>query len=160
MSMQFELAGVASAAIIAEMVLELTTEICTRSNIPAFNLDLEDTKRRTIAFLEQGHYTAILGLRDGVPVAVACMAESYALYAGGKIGIIQECYVRPQHRSGGMGTALIGAVYAHGAGRGWACVELCTPPLPAFEPTLRFYQRQGLEPVGGRKMRAYLDVPA
>ena len=35
-------------------------------------------------------------------------------------------------------------------------IELCTPPLPEFEASLRFYQKNGLAPVGGRKMREML----
>ncbi|WP_373888325.1 GNAT family N-acetyltransferase [Massilia sp. YMA4] len=74
---------------------------------------------------------------DDQPAGVITVTESHALYAGGRIGIVQECYVGPAYRSHGVGAAL----------------ELCTPPLPRFERTLAFYQRHGLVPVGGRKMR-------
>lgn len=146
-----------NAAEIAGLVIELTEEICTRADIHGFNINTEDTVKRTIDFIENGFYTAILGVSEDGPVAVACIAESYALYAGGKIGIIQEFYVKPAYRSHGIGSKLIDAVFEFGKKQGWACVELCTPPLPAFDKTLQFYQRQGLNPVGGRKMRGYLN---
>lgn len=77
------------------------------------------------------------------------MTETYALYAGGKIGGIQEFYVAPAHRASGVGTLLIEQVRLHGAECNWSCIELCTPPLPAFERTLRFYERNGLGLLGG-----------
>jgi GNAT superfamily N-acetyltransferase len=84
------------------------------------------------------------------------MTETYALYIGGKIGVIQEFYVSPEHRAAGVGSMLIEQVKAYGKQNDWSCIELCTPPLPAFEQTLNFYQQNGLIPVGGRKMRQIL----
>lgn len=158
MAVQFAIATAADAEVIAQLVLELTEEICLRAKVPSFELDVAGTVARTRAFLLQGVYTVILGWDGGQAVAVACMAESYALYAGGKIGIVQEFYVQPAHRSGGVGASLIAEVYALGKQRAWACVELCTPPLPEFSATIAFYQRHGLQPVGGRKMRVHLHA--
>lgn len=84
------------------------------------------------------------------------MSESYALYAGGKLGVIQEFYVAPDYRSTGIGSKLIEQVKEFAINKNWSCIELCTPPLPAFERTLAFYQSNGLIPVGGRKMRQSL----
>ena len=90
--------------------------------------------------------------------AVATISETYALYAGGKIGIIQEFYVIPEFRSSGVGSKLLDAIRIHGVNRNWSCIELCTPPLPEFERTVAFYQTNGLLPVGGRKMRQNLNA--
>jgi len=97
-----------------------------------------------------------LNLRENIPVAVATITETYALYAGGKIGVIQEFYVIPEFRSYGVGAMLIEQVKLYGQERQWSCIELCTPPLPEFERTLSFYLHNGLVPVGGRKMRQNL----
>ena len=78
------------------------------------------------------------------------------MYVGGKIGLIQEFYVIPKFRASGVGSMLIEQVQVIGKERNWSCIELCTPPLPAFERTLSFYQKCGLIPVGGRKMRQNL----
>lgn len=51
---------------------------------------------------------------------------------------------------------LIQQVQDYGKKHNWSCIELCTPPLPEFEQTLNFYQKNGLTPVGGRKMRQTL----
>jgi len=119
---------------------------------------LEETVQRCAALLSAGHYAAILGWSKTTPVAVATITESYALYAGGKIGLIQEFYVVPEYRGSGIGTLLIKQVRDYGLTRGWSCIELCTPPLPEFERTLNFYQVNGLVPVGGRKMRQNLVI--
>ena len=103
--------------------------------------------------LSSGHYAAIIACSDNIPVAVSTITETYALYAGGKIGVIQEFYVVPEFRPSGIGAKLIEQVRNYGQKRDWSCLELCTPPLPVFERTLSFYQDNGLVPVGGRKMR-------
>jgi len=87
-----------------------------------------------------------------VPVAVATMNETYALYASGKIDGIQEFNVDPEHRVSGLGSKLVEQVKVHGEQQNWSCIELCTPSLPEFERTLNFYQNNGFKPVGGRKM--------
>jgi len=69
------------------------------------------------------------------------------------MGVIQEFYVIPEYRSAGIGAQLIEEVRNYGLAQHWACIELCTPPLPAFDKALSFYQKNGLAPVGGRKMR-------
>ena len=146
------------AAIAGQLVFELTQEICERTHTQHFDIDLPGTIERCRDLLAKGHYSVILGYADDKPVAVATISETYALYAAGKIGVIQEFYVQPSYRSAGLGAQLIEAVRAHGKQQEWSCMELCTPPLPEFERTLAFYQRQGLAPVGGRKMRVALSA--
>ena len=71
-------------------------------------------------------------------------------------GIIQEFYVDPAWRSRGVGGAMLERARAYAKGRGWRRLELCTPPLPAFDRTLAFYGRHGFEVTGGRKMKCVL----
>lgn len=153
MLLTFKYATPDDAAIAATLAFELTQEITGRTHGKHFDIDLAGTIERCHELIADGHYTAIIAYADGIAVAVATITETYALYAGGKIGIIQEFYVKPEYRSGGVGTQLLGRVRNHGIHQKWSCVELCTPPLPEFERTLDFYQANGLLPVGGRKMR-------
>ena len=152
----FRLATEKDASVIAEMVVALTEEICARTDVSHFDLDVNKTQRHCEQFLKEGHYSAVLGFEADTPVAVATFTETYALYAEGKMGVIQEFYVKPERRSDGLGNLLIDRVKDHGRQCGWACLELCTPPLPQFERTLSFYQQNGMIPVGGRKMRETL----
>jgi GNAT superfamily N-acetyltransferase len=147
-----------NAAIIGSLVVQLTQEICEGTQTQHFTIDLQGTVARCEELLSAGHYAAIMGWLENIPVAVATITETYALYAGGKIGVIQEFYVIPEFRSCGVGAMLIAQVKLYGQKREWSCIELCTPPLPEFERTLNFYQHNGLVPVGGRKMRQNLAI--
>ncbi|OUS27637.1 GNAT family N-acetyltransferase [Gammaproteobacteria bacterium 45_16_T64] len=145
------------AEIIGLLVVDLTSEISEVTQVKHFSIDINETIQRCRDLIIEGHYAAILCFSGGQPIAVATIAETYALYAGGKIGVIQEFYVAPEFRSSGVGAMLIEKVRDYGRNNHWACIELCTPPLPAFDRTVSFYQRNGLTPVGGRKMRQNLD---
>lgn len=156
MNIDFRQAVPHDSEAIAALVVKLTTEICQLTSSAYFDINLNDTSQRCHELLTDGHYAAIIGFYDNSPVAVATMTETYALYVGGKIGVIQEFYVANEFRASGLGTLLIEQVKAHGLQRNWSCIELCTPPLPEFERTLNFYQNNGMNPVGGRKMRLSL----
>ncbi len=142
--------------IIGSLVVELTTEICEKTKAQHFDIDLNGTIQRCRELILDGHYSAIIGFHENNPIAVATITETYALYAGGKIGVIQEFYVTPTFRESGIGSKLIEQVNSYGKERNWSCIELCTPPLPEFDRTLNFYQKNGLKPVGGRKIRQAL----
>ena len=114
MKLEFSQATPGEAEIIGSLVVQLTQEICERTNVQHFDIDLEGTVRRCEELLSAGHYAAIIGWSDNIPVAVSTITETYALYAGGKIGIIQEFYVIPELRSSGVGAMLIEQVKNHG----------------------------------------------
>jgi len=156
MKINFRKATLTDSEIIGSMVVELTTEICELTKAQHFDIDLNSTIQRCYELIHDGHYVAIIGIYENNPIAVVTMTETYALYAGGKIGVIQEFYVTPQFRASGVGSMLIEQVQSYGKQQNWSCIELCTPPLPEFERTLNFYQKNGLIPVGGRKMRQAL----
>jgi len=158
MDIHFKAASDKDAAVIANFVVKLTAEICQLTDTQHFDLNLSETTRRCQALIKDGHLSAIIGFDNNTPVAVVTMTETYALYAEGKIGLIQEFYVCPEFRAIGVGSILIEQVRQHGIQRDWSCIELCTPPLPEFERTLQFYQSNGLNPVGGRKMRQSLNT--
>jgi len=156
MNINFIEATLKDSEVIGSLVVELTTEICELTSAQHFDIDLKSTIERCHELIRDGHYLAIIGVCENTPIAVVTMTETYALYAGGKIGVIQEFYVSPEFRASGVGSMLIEQVQAYGKQQDWSCIELCTPPLPEFERTLNFYQKNGLIPVGGRKMRQAL----
>lgn len=160
MTLEFTEATPAESEIIGELVVDLTKEICARTEAKHFDIELESTIQRCRELLSQGHYAAIIGWSNYTPVAVSTFTETYALYAGGKIGIIQEFYVIPEVRSTSIGSLLVEQVRNYGQIHNWSCIELCTPPLPEFDRALSFYQENGLAPVGGRKMRQNIEAKA
>jgi len=156
MEIDFRLATAKDSEIIGTMVVELTSEICTLTNAKHFDIDLNETIQRCNELIQGGHYCAIIAVCKSMPIAVVTMTETYALYVSGKIGVVQEFYVAPEYRASGVGSMLIEQVKDYGKKCHWSCIELCTPPLPEFERSLNFYQQNGLNPVGGRKMRQML----
>jgi GNAT superfamily N-acetyltransferase len=92
----------------------------------------------------------------GKPVGFIALYESYALYAEGAFGTIPELYVRPEYRSKGVGKKLTDKAKELAAAKGWARLEVTTPPLPQFERTLQFYEKEGFSITGGRKLKTNL----
>lgn len=95
------------------------------------------------------HSTLLALDEDGDAVGVITIVESLALYAGGRIGVINELYVVPEYRSEGVGKLLLDAAKELADQRGWARIEVTTPG-EEYAKTLRFYEREGFMPIGPR----------
>jgi len=138
------------SAELAVMVGELLAEITAAIGVQAFNFDLVETTERLTDFLDQERFFVFVA-RDGHGKGAGFIAlyESCALYAEGAFGTIPELYVRPESRSNGLGRHLIAHAKTFGRSRGWSRLEVTTPPLPPFERTLAFYEREGFSITGG-----------
>jgi len=155
MNISFKVASPADANVIASLAKALTDEIINRTGARHFNVDIPATTELCRTLMEQGKYTVLLAHNDETEAAIgfAALCESHALYAEGTFGIIQEFYIQPEFRSQKAGSALLNKVAKLAKSRGWKRLELCTPPLPEFERTIRFYEENGFEVTGGRKMK-------
>jgi GNAT superfamily N-acetyltransferase len=157
MTMQIRPATPADAPAIAAMVGQLLQEIMQVIGEQSFNFDLPATTTRLQTFLRDGHYHAFVATdASGAAAGFLTLYQSYALYAEGSFGTIPELYVRPACRSQGTGQQLLAAARTFGASKGWTRLEVTTPPLPAFDRTLAFYQREGFAIAGGRKLKTLL----
>jgi len=142
---------------VAVMVGELLAEIMDAIGIQAFDFDLAETTLRLRNFLNEGTYVVFVARdRDRHPTGFIALYESHALYAGGAFGTIPELYVRPAGRASGLGLQLVSRAKAFGASRNWTRLEVTTPPLPQFDRTLAFYEREGFAISGGRKLKLSL----
>lgn len=147
----------ADAGIVAQLTTELTREICEVCAQPDyFASDLALSERLARQWMDEGVYWPLLARAGSEAVGLAGLSETVALYAGGRIGVIQECYVAPAYRASGVGGRLMAAAFEFARHKHWSCLELCTPPLPQFAKAIDFYERYRFKPVGGRKMRCYL----
>lgn len=156
MSIQITQAQLEEAAVVATLVGELLHEIMAVVQDKAFNFQQADTEARAAAWLRDGVYSVLLARDENLPIGFLALYQSYALYTEGAYGTIPEFYVRPAHRSKGVGAALLEQARRVGQSRGWRRLEVTTPPLPAFDRTLAFYQREGFTISGGRKMKQEL----
>ncbi|MDE3048915.1 MAG: GNAT family N-acetyltransferase [Nitrospirota bacterium] len=153
MSIQIVQARLEDVESVATLVGELLQEIMAAVNDKVFGFHHADTVARARSWLKEGLYTVLLAHEGGEPLGFLALYESYALYTEGAYGTIPEFYVRPAHRSNGVGAALLEQARRLGQSRGWRRLEVTTPPLPRFDRTLTFYQREGFSISGGRKLK-------
>ena len=144
------------AETIATMVGELLHDIMAVVNDKVFGFDHADTVDRARAWIKKDLYTVLLAQLGSKPVGFLSLYESYALYTEGVYGTIPEFYVRSPYRSQGVGSALLAEARQIGQVQGWKRLEVTTPPLPQFDRTLSFYQRNGFTISGGRKLKLSL----
>ncbi|GKT11536.1 MAG: hypothetical protein ISEC1_P0500 [Thiomicrorhabdus sp.] len=137
------------------MVGELLTEIMNVIDEKVFNYDQAATELRAKELIENGKYWVFIATDSSNQNAIGFISlyESYALYAEGAYGAIPELYVRPGCRSQNIGQQLLKQAFMFAAEKGWKRLEVTTPPLPAFDKTLNFYQTNHFEIAGGRKLK-------
>jgi len=145
------------APAIAILVGELLAEIMHAIDVQAFNFNLQETAARLETYLANGTYVVFVARpASGDPVGFVTLCECHALYAEGAFGTIPELYVRPAYRTRRLGMRLVSEARAYGTAQGWKRLEVTTPPLPQFDRTLAFYEREGFSVAGGRKLRMLL----
>lgn len=139
---------------VAVLVDELLTEISHAIGVQAFNYDLEEISIKLQDLIEQNKYFVFVACSGrNESIGLLTLYESYALYAGGAFGTIPELYVRPAYRSSKVGLRLLLHAREFAASKGWSHLEVTTPPLPQFDKTLAFYEREGFAITGGRKLK-------
>lgn len=142
---------------VAVMVGELLDEIMSAIGIQAFNFSLDETVQRLKDFIgREKYFVFVASDEDARAIGFVALYESHALYAEGAFGTIPELYVRPGYRSLGVGLRLLEQAKSFGKSRGWKRLEVTTPPLPLFDKTLTFYEREGFAITGGRKLKVVL----
>jgi len=139
---------------LAEMVGELLAEIMSVIGTQTFHFDRDETIGRLKDCLVLEKYFVFIARNNGENgIGFFALHESDALYAEGSFGTIPELYVRPEYRSKNIGHSLVAQAKSLGTSRGWKRLEVTTPPLPQFDKTLMFYEREGFSVTGGRKLK-------
>lgn len=83
----------------------------------------------------------LLARRAGAAVGVAALATTWTLEHGGLVGWLDELYVVPEERGGGIGARLLDEALALGRARGWLALELEVER--GHERAANLYQRAG-----------------
>lgn len=142
---------------VAVMVGELLNEIMTTIGMNVFNFNLDETKARLQDFIDREKYFVFVAQSKNVaPAGFITLFEAHSLYAEGAFGTIPELFVRPEFRSQNVGQRLVEQAKTFGSSRGWKRLEVTTPPLPQFDKTLAFYEREEFAITGGRKLKIVL----
>ena len=150
-------ATINDASEVAVMVGELLNEIMSTIGIHVFNFSLDETMSRLKDFINREKYFVFVAQSENAgSVGFIALYESYALYAEGAFGTIPELFVRPGYRSQNVGLRLVEQAKTFSNSRGWTRLEVTTPPLPQFDKTIAFYEREGFAITGGRKLKVAL----
>jgi GNAT superfamily N-acetyltransferase len=113
--------------------------------------DMEKAENLCKEMIELEHYTVFHSVNNkGEIVGLVTIAESESLYAGGKIGIIQELYIVPSMRSQELGKSLIQKAVEYARNREWNRLEVGAPAYPEWSRTKSFYIREGFKEIGPR----------
>lgn len=91
----------------------------------------------------------------GECVGLLTLVETFALYAGGNYGVIDEMYVAPEYRSRGAGKMLLAAAKELGRQKRWLRLDVTAPPEVEWQRTVNFYEREGFV-FTGPKLRCKL----
>lgn len=78
---------------------------------------------------------------QGIIIGVAYLSFTWTLEHGGKTAWLEELYVVPEHRNGGIGRALLKAVRDHAVAQGCAAVDLEVDI--AHQRVAHLYAREG-----------------
>jgi GNAT superfamily N-acetyltransferase len=108
------------------------------------------------AILERPSEATVLLAHDhDLPIGLLGVSWPLALRAGGRYGLIQELWVRPDRRRSATGRLLIDALVQHARRRHVSTIEVGLPreSFPGLEQTHAFYARNGFELLGARMRR-------
>ena len=110
-------------------------------------------------------YLAVTGAEEGVEeggekvVGLITLAETCALFSGGHFGELQEFYIDPDFRSGGLGQRMLSFAVEEGKRRKWQRLQVNAPSPEKSQRSYDFYKKAGFEDIGPL-LRYFLDADA
>jgi len=129
----------------APIVFDWVTRLLVELGDEAEDLGRLDETRVLQAWREMGDRFQAFVAKDerGSIVGVLTLTETFAIYANGNYGVIDEMYVAPASRSEGIGARLVDAVKEYGRERGWTRIDVTAPEDPRWTRSRQFYEKQG-----------------
>jgi GNAT superfamily N-acetyltransferase len=123
----------------AELIFSLILELATYEKLAHAVAGDAETLRRSL--FEQRAAEALLLELDGEPVGYAIFFTTFSTFEC-RSGIwLEDVYVRPEHRRGGIGRAVMEHLAALALERGHVRLDWCA--LEWNEPALEFYRGLG-----------------
>jgi GNAT superfamily N-acetyltransferase len=123
----------------SELLFSLIGELASYEKLSAAVSGDAEVLRRSL--FEQRAAEALLVERDGETIGYAIFFTTFSTFEC-RSGIwLEDVYVRPEHRRGGVGLAVMKHLAALALERGHVRLEWCA--LQWNEPALRFYDKLG-----------------
>lgn len=132
--------GLEDAETVFEWVLRLLVELGEEGE------ELGELARDQVlkVWRERRNQYHVYAAKDGDRiVGILTLSVTFAIYANGEYGVIDEMYVDPEYRSAGVGAKLVQAAADFGRLQGWARLDVTAPESERWERTRRFYEKQG-----------------
>jgi GNAT superfamily N-acetyltransferase len=76
-------------------------------------------------------------------VGIMTITECQSIYAGGKYGLLDEMYIKPEFRSKSIGTRFIEKLKEIGAEKKWNRIDVTAPTEERWKRTVAFYEKSG-----------------
>lgn len=76
-------------------------------------------------------------------VGILTLTECQSIYAGGKYGLLDEMFIKPEYRSTNIGSLLIDNVQIIGRERNWKRIDVTAPTEDRWKRTVDFYEKCG-----------------
>jgi GNAT superfamily N-acetyltransferase len=146
MPFRIERVGIENAAIVLEAVMTLLRELGAEAEDVG---ELDEARLRAGWAAADGRFQVFVAhAGDGQIAGLLTLSQTFAIYANGNYGVIDEMYVAPRFRSQGLGRELIGAAKAFGRDQGWTRIDVTAPEGEGWDRTRRFYEREGFSFAG------------
>jgi GNAT superfamily N-acetyltransferase len=131
-------------ALVEELLVELGGE-----GQESAGIDRQRLQADLAGNIASGRFLALLAKdQSGTPIGVLTLSTSFALYAGGEYGIIDEMYVSPEWRGQGIGKALVAEAVAIARDKRWSRLDVTGPVEDGEGRTAGFYRKAGFEFTG------------
>ncbi len=134
-----------------KVTVKLVKALLDELNGSLIEWDIDKAESLCREMIELGDYVVFHSVNNkDEAVGLITIAESESLYAGGKIGIIQELYIVPTMRSRNLGKGLLQRAVEYAHSKGWGRLEVGAPAYPEWSRTKSFYLREGFKEIGPR----------
>ena len=135
----------------AKVTVSLIKALLDELDGKAVEWDLDEAEILCKELIKAGDYIVFhVQNSDGETVGIITIAETESVYAGGKIGLIQELYIKPAMRCKKLGKLLIEKAVEYARGKKWNRLEVGAPAYPEWARSKAFYEREGFIEIGPR----------
>lgn len=144
-----QLVKVSEPEVITKYITQLYAELFDETTVPT----KENFNNIFSQLTESGNYHEAYCLIEADEVlAFFTLNESFAIFANGKYGIINELWVNAEYRSQGIGKQVIKEIRKIAMVRNWQRVDVSAPVSEKWDRTFNFYQGNGFV-FTGRKLK-------